>query len=85
MKELLQKTVEGPQVQFLDKVVAMTVVMQRLVPMVQPVQKTLEVSALQFIDKVVDIPVVAQRERDPPELECSEDHRDSTSCCSLIR
>ena len=48
---------EVPQVQFLDKVVDMTVVMQRLVPMVQPVQKTMEVSPLQFIDKVVDIPV----------------------------
>ena len=40
----------------------MTVVMQRLVPTVQPVQKTMEVSPLQFIDKVVDIPVAALRQ-----------------------
>ena len=51
-----------PQVQFYDKVDDMTVVMRRLVPMVQPVQKTMEVLPLQFIDKVVDIPVAALRQ-----------------------
>ena len=60
--QTVQKTVEIPQVQFLDKVVDIPVVVQRQVPMVQKVQKTLEVPQLQIIDKVVDIPVVAQRE-----------------------
>ena len=60
--QTVQKTVEIPQVQFLNKVVDIPVVVQRQVPMVQKVQKTLEVPQLQFIDKVVDIPVVAQRE-----------------------
>ena len=46
----------------MDNVVDMTVVMQRLVPMVQPVQKTMELSPLQFIDKVVDVPVAALRQ-----------------------
>ena len=38
--QTVQKTVEIPQVQFLDKVVDMSVVVQRQVPMVQMVQKT---------------------------------------------
>ena len=38
VEELVQQTVEVPQVQFLDVVVDMTVVMQRLVPMVQPAE-----------------------------------------------
>ena len=39
--QTVQKTVEIPQVQFLDKVVDMPAVVQRQVPMVEVVQKTI--------------------------------------------
>ena len=46
---------EIPQVQFIEKVVDMPVVVQRLVPMVQKLQKCVKV---QYIDKLVDVLVV---------------------------
>merc|ERR1712084_55842 len=56
-----QKTVEVPQVQYIDRVVDVPVVKQRHVPSVQKVQKTVEVPQVQYIDRVVDVPVVKQR------------------------
>ena len=44
--------------QFIDKVVDISVVAQRLIPMVPVFPKTTEVSQLQYIDKVVDVGVV---------------------------
>merc|ERR1711916_74501 len=56
--QTVQKTVEVPQLQFIDKVVDIPVEAQRQIPMVQTVQKTIEIPQLQYIDKVVDVPVV---------------------------
>merc|ERR1719284_1005822 len=58
MVQTVQKTVEVPQLQFIDKVVDIPVVAQRQIPMVQTVQKTIEIPQLQYVDKVVDVPVV---------------------------
>ena len=44
------ETSEAPQLQFIDSLVHVPVVMQRLVPMVQTVQLGLEVWAAHFID-----------------------------------
>ena len=52
---VVQKTVEDPQIQFIDKTVDVPVVVQR------QVQETVEVPQIQFIDKTVDVPVVVQR------------------------
>ena len=50
-----QKTVEVPQLQFVDEVVVFPVVAQRLFPMVLTVQSTIAVPQLQLIDKVADV------------------------------
>ena len=49
------ENVEVPQIQFIDRVVDFSVVLQRRVPTVQTVQKTSEFPKLQFLDKVGDI------------------------------
>merc|ERR1712064_129760 len=54
----VQKMVEVPQLQFIDRVVDIPVVQQRQVPTVQTVQQTIEIPQMQYIDKVVDVPVV---------------------------
>ena len=59
MVQTLQKTVEGPQLQFvdfLDQVVDISVVVQRQIPMV--LFRTIEILQLQYTDKVIDVPVV---------------------------
>ena len=61
----VQQTVEIPQVQYLDKVflqfidqvVDISVVAQRLIPMVPVFPKTTEVSQLQYVGKEVDVAV----------------------------
>ena len=50
-----QKTVEAPQLQFVDEVVVFPVVAQRQFPMVLSVQTTIAVPQLQLIDKVADV------------------------------
>ena len=60
--EEVQKTVEVPQVQYIDKSVDVPVVMQGQVLISQTVQKTVKVPQVQFLDRVVDVPVVAQRQ-----------------------
>ena len=59
--KVVQKTVEVPQTQFIDRVVDTPVVQQRQVPTVQMVQKTMENPQAQFLDEVVGMPVVVQR------------------------
>ena len=54
----MQKTVEVPQLQFSDNVIAIPVVAQRQFPMVLSVQKTIEILQLQYTDKVIVVPVV---------------------------
>ena len=58
----VQKTVEVPQVQYLDKTVDVPVVRQGQVPTVQAVQKTVEVPQFQLHDRPVDFPVAMQRQ-----------------------
>ena len=58
----MQTTVEFLQVQYIDKIVHVSVVMQRQIPTIQTMQKTVEVPLVQFLDRVVDVPVVMQRQ-----------------------
>merc|ERR1712083_283732 len=55
------RTVEVPQIQYIDRVVDVPVVKQRQVPSIQKVQRTVEVPQVQYIDRVVDVPVMKQR------------------------
>ena len=55
------KTVDVPQVHFIDEVVDMKTVSQRQVPVIQKVLKIVEVPQVQSIGKIVDVLVVAQR------------------------
>ena len=57
----VQKTVEVPQIQFIDKAVDVPVIVQRQVPIVRKVQKTVEVPQAQSTDEVMDAPVILQR------------------------
>ena len=53
-QSIVYEDVEVPQIQFIDRVVDLSVVLQRRVPTVQTVQKTGEIPQLQFLDKVDD-------------------------------
>ena len=53
-QSIVDVNVEVPQIQFNDRVVDFSVVLQRRVPTVQTVQKTGEFPKLQSLDKVVD-------------------------------
>ena len=55
------KTVEFPQVQYVDEIVDEPVAILGQVPTTQTVQKTVEVSQVQFSDRVTDVPVVSRR------------------------
>ena len=71
----VQKIVETPQGQFLDKVVDMLVGVQRQVPVVQKMQKIAEVAEVhqvQFLDNVVDV-IVVMRRQVPTSANCPED------------
>ena len=61
MVQTVQNLVEFTQVQFLDEVVFMPVVGQRLAHMVQTVPIPVEFPQVQFWDEVVFMPVVGQR------------------------
>ena len=52
--QVQQKTVEMPQQQFVDEVVAISIVIRRLVPMLHTAQKTVQVPQVQCTDWVVD-------------------------------
>ena len=57
----IQKTVEVPQVQFIDKdTVEIHVVLQRQVLVIQKVQKAVAVHQVQQMDRNVDVKVVFQ-------------------------
>ena len=53
-QSIVYEDVEVPQIQFIDRVVDFSVVLQRRVPTVQTVDKTGEIPQLQFLDKVDD-------------------------------
>ena len=57
----MEKTVEGSQLQFLNKVDEMPVVVERQKHMVQTVQMPMETPQLPCIDKVVDVLVATQQ------------------------
>ena len=61
ISEKVQKAVEVPKVQVLEKVVHISVNSQRNAPAIQSPQKTVEVPRVRFIDKLVDDPTVMQR------------------------
>merc|ERR1711907_624901 len=56
--QTVQKLVDVPQVQFIDKVVDVPVVKNVEVPMIQKVQKMVKVPIIETIEKVIDVPVV---------------------------
>ena len=64
-----RKTVEVPQIQFIDTAVDVPIVVQRQVPIVQKVQKTVEVPQIQYIDKIVVAPVVVAQQPVPMDAE----------------
>ena len=74
------ENVEVPQIQFMDRVVDFSTVLQRRVPTVQTVQKTDEIPQLQFLDKVYDTRccittgarVTEQKTVDVPQLHCTD-------------
>ena len=63
------KTVEFPQVQYVDEIVHEPVVMRGQVPTTQTVQKTVEASQVQFPDRVADVPVVSRRHVPGPSIQ----------------
>merc|ERR1719223_1900824 len=60
MVQTVQKTVEVPQVEFVDTHVHIPVHKQRHVPMVTVSQRHVEVPVVQTVEKIVDVPVVRQ-------------------------
>merc|ERR1711920_602016 len=58
----VQRTVEVPQVQYIDRVVDVPVVKQRQVPSIQKVQKPVTVPVIETVEKIVDVPVIKQVE-----------------------
>ena len=62
ISENVQKTVEIPKVQVVDKVVHIPVNSERNAPTIQSAQKMVEIPRVQYIDKVADIPVDVQRQ-----------------------
>ena len=83
MEETMQKTVEVPQIQFIDRAVDVPVVMQRQVPIVQKVPKTVEVPQAQSTDKVVDVPG-DHTEASSSSSSCAENRGMSHKLSSLI-
>merc|ERR1719352_2157027 len=58
----VQKQVEVPQIEFVDKHVHIPVQKQRHVPVVQKIPKHVEVTVIETVEKIVDVPVVKQVE-----------------------
>ena len=61
MIQKVLKTIEFPQVQYVDEIVDEPVVMQGQVPTAQTGQRTVDMSQVQFPDRVADVPVVSRR------------------------
>ena len=59
----LQKIVEFPQVQYVDKTVDVPVVWQGQVPTIQTVQEAVEVPQVQFFDRLMGVPVACKHRR----------------------
>ena len=51
-----QKTMDVPQVQYIDQIVDLPLLMQGQIPVIQAVQKAVEVPEVQFLDRVDGIP-----------------------------
>merc|ERR1719281_2376624 len=60
MVQKVQRTVQVPQVEYVDNHVHVPVHKQRHVPMVSVTQKHVEVPVIQTVEKIVDVPVVKQ-------------------------
>ena len=58
--QTMQKTVEVPQVVYIDKTVDVSMVSQMQAPMIQKVLKTVEAPEMQYTDKIVELPAVMQ-------------------------
>ena len=52
----------------INRIVDVTVAMQRQVPTIQALLKTVENLQIQFLDRVVDMPIVMQQKRSPGRL-----------------
>ena len=59
---LVQDLADKIDEKFIDKAADVTVMLQKLEPVIHEVQKTVEVHQVQFIDEIVDVSVVSQRE-----------------------
>eukprot|EP00913_Durusdinium_trenchii_P009858 g9254.t1 len=62
MVNTVQKTVEVPQIEYIDNHVHIPVQKQRHVPVHVPVEKPVEVQVIETLEKIVDVPVVKQIE-----------------------
>ena len=69
-QSIVYEDVEVPQIQFIDRVVDLSVVLQRRVPTVQTVQKTGEIPQLQFLDRCQV--GTEQKTVEVPQLQCSD-------------
>merc|ERR1719504_397183 len=58
----VQKTVDVPQVEYVDNHVHIPVQKHRHVPVIQKIQKPVEVTVIEAVEKIVDVPVVKQIE-----------------------
>merc|ERR1719183_1422329 len=60
MVQTVQRTVEVPQIEYVDNHVHIPVHKHRHVPMVSVAQRHVEVPVIQTVEKIVDVPVVKQ-------------------------
>merc|ERR1712176_1613012 len=60
MVQKVERTVEVPQIEYVDNHVHIPVHKHRHVPMVSVTQKHVEVPVIQTVEKIVDVPVVKQ-------------------------
>ena len=62
--EIIEQTVEVPQVQYINKVTDVPVVVQRQMTAIHKVKKTVDVPQVQHIDRMMDLPLV-KRHQEP--------------------
>jgi len=58
----VEKSVENPQIQYIDKIIGVPVKNNFEKPMIRKVQKTAEVHQIKYIVKIIDMPVQIQRQ-----------------------
>ena len=63
-----QKTVEVPQMMYIDEIIDEPIVAQRQVPTAQTVRKTEVGSLVQLLDRVLDVPDVMRRQVPCPSM-----------------